>query len=52
MGHSEFETTFNQCKLLINSIFRLITLCIKTFIFILTEVRFHTKLDHIKYEVL
>jgi hypothetical protein len=42
----------HQYKLLINSVFKLITLCIKTFIFLLTKERFHTKLDHIKYEVL
>lgn len=39
-------------NLLINSVFRLITLCIKTIIFHLTAKRFTPKLDHIKYEVL
>lgn len=43
---------FLKNKMLITSIFKLITLFIKTFIFLLQNGYSHTKLDHIKYEVL
>lgn len=54
--HKHVKGTQKRCfyniKLLITSDFRWITLCIKTFVFLLTNVCFPTKLDHIKYEVL
>jgi hypothetical protein len=43
---------FKNHNMLTNSIFKLITMFIKTHTFLLTNKAFRTKLDHIKYEVL
>lgn len=51
-ANQRVKRLFLKIKLLINSIFKLITLFIKTFTFLLTKVCFRTKLNHIKYEVL
>jgi len=50
--NQHWKRPFIRIKLLITSIFKLITLFIKTFIFLLQNGCFPTKLDHIKYEVL
>jgi hypothetical protein len=46
------KRVFLKIKLLVTNIFKLITLFIKTFIFLLQNRCFPAKLDHIKYEVL
>ena len=46
------KCVFLKIKMLITNTFKLITLFIKTFIFLLQNGCFPSKLDHIKYEVL